>query len=1050
MASQVIISPDSYYSMLHNDYLHLLEVDGKRYKSPTHFIYAAMMPDKNTGDAMKYQLTGAAVRKKVTGYLFGKKVKGERKLANASEFIINKALYDGYKVLFNQPDLRDKLLGTGNEGIVYIRDKHTFLPGDITVLGLNRAGNGQNKLGLILEGIRSDIRKDVIARQKPPQQLHQIDRLYFAILRRKLLLAELSKGHFPPAYTLKELYMASRNISPVDFGTIFIAEHPGGVREGYWNIYVKGVTEGFWSINDSGVRERLQGIEPVIINEFQTGNDEWIADEYNLAIKKKCVLIEYLRFLKIDYEVLLTSIAKQKILNDYQTRKFEFDKKTSSFNQISMIQYLEKYKITPDTLRYIGEESLSDLRESVYTKYVTGGLLSISNFEENLASSIEGLRGIITQSIVFPKFIPHIEAPSEKFLDLVALDVPLEPVSPRQTYGGISVAEYYSPIHPDGACSDEVNAVCPIPGMPYEPTKPSGGGDSDDDGDEDDGGKGGKGGGKKGGNDSDGEEFDQDEPEEEEWDEEEKDVESDDDNDGTGRGGGDGGNVEPISEDNAVFGDDQDIDKAIVEAVNKPFIKKYLPPVVTVRFSDENDYPYEWLSPFYISHIRIDGLYYPSVAHYVIAKLATPIQFRNVSIRDWIQKEKGGIIKDKLADTLKDSYTSPTDFHSLDILLEKLPERIQDIYNLLYVRYANRALDIKFRNYPFRQILFDTGNAPVVYYDDNNQNAVAGKELVRIITDIRSKIDDIVIRKPLPNPVYGRENLVLYDYIRERTRELLRSTILFTRYRISPRINYMDSTIPIVSYEDARFAINKLYLSCRDINYTEYVSPPPEMYITDFETDLTDLIKLYFPNRTMYDTKHPDVANAIKMKLSGLSEDDMNDKVFVNVTDIMKMVWVHIVYTCIFLQEELPEIYEQNQLRQRIKMIRTSIFKLSIGTRKEVAVRAASNIISQLHQYFSQQPQLEDSELEFLQDFLYPLEYTRQDTKAKIEESESYNTYGELTNGITKIFGNNEQSTSAMKKLAFILDGITGVSQDDKILFNKLTIRLKFFGSMDD
>lgn len=1012
---QVIIAPtDSYYEQLHNDYQYPLEIDGKRYKSPTHFIYSSMMPNKQLADFITYQIDGKTVRNKANGILFGKKVKGDRKLAQASEIIMMKALEEGYRAAFNQPLLRDKLLGMDNESIVYIRNTHTFLPGDVTVLGINESKNGQNKLGLLLERIREDIMKNIKARNKPPQELHEIDRLFFAIIRRQLLLKKLRAGHFPTDYTLKGLYMQSKNISEENFNSSFMDEYPASLRISYWNIYKR------------GIENKKHTLDPEVIQEFKTGNDEWVGDAYDKAIKEKCILIEILKYLGIDYDTLLISLAKQKILEAYSGRKFENRKDT--IVQLSMEEYLNKYKITFDTLIYIGEEALTDLRENIFYKYTKGKFSGIPDFEEKLASSIEGLRGIISQSITYPKFIPNIENPSEKFLNLIALDVPLEPESPRRTYGGISTEDYYSFVNPDGACGDSVTELCPLaaPHPSFTPVQPRGS-KSDDEGSD---------------NDSDS------------GDENDEYKEDSDDDKGSDKGDIDGYEMNNSDDEEdqgdqnddeyGVFGDDQNIDEAIEKNKKIPGIqiKKYIKPIVSVLFSDETYYPYEFLSPYYISNIRVKGVYYPSVAHYVAAKLATPFQLRNISPRIWIQKNQDSTVYEK------DPYTLPKYFYTIKETIEALPDRIQKIYNTLYVQYASRALNTKFKGYPFRQILFETGNKKILYKDENNMNAIAGNELVKILTDIRNDIDNVQILKPLPNPVYKEDkNKALTLYIRERTRELLKGIVLFARYRMSPRYRHANvNNVPIIGFDDARFILQKMYVSCRDVDYNEYVKDPPDNYKEDFEEEFRTLSELYFPGRTIYDIRNPDVQDAIQMKMKGKSEDTFEDKLFISFDEIMKLVWVHIVYVCILLEEELPENYSQDQLKQRIKDMRKSIFKTEMGTKKDIVVTACINILTQLHLFFPDQTFLEDSDICFIKDFIYPLDTIG--PTSILSESESYNTYPMLLEKVTEIYSNTEQNLQSIKKLASVLDGIIGVDEkEEKILFNKITIRLKFFAT---
>ena len=147
--------------------------------------------------------------------------------------------------------------------------------------------------------------------------------------------------------------------------------------------------------------------------------------------------------MKVDYKILLLSIAKKKVMDAYWGRRFEFvDFKP---RQLTMIEYLKKYDINNDTLYFIGEEALTDMRTSVYKKYEKGELDNIPNLEEDITKEFDTQRYMIDQQITFTKFIPRVENPSEKFLSLVSMDIPPEPLSPRQTYGGESMDEYYPP-----------------------------------------------------------------------------------------------------------------------------------------------------------------------------------------------------------------------------------------------------------------------------------------------------------------------------------------------------------------------------------------------------------------------------------------------------------------------------------------------------------------------------------------------------------------------------------------------------------------------------
>lgn len=992
---QAVISPDSLYRELHNDFLYNIEVDGKTYKTNTHFIYAAMMPDREMASFIGFQLDGATVRKKANGILFGKNVKGDRKLSQAAEYIIMKALEEGYRARFTSNKwLRDKLIGTGAEPLVYTRDNYTYLPGDNTVLGLNTNNNGQNKLGLFLEVLRGNLRR---TSQTPVEKIHVIDRLFFIVKRRELLLESLTKGHFPIDYSIGGLYAAKKGIT--DISEAFAMDYPGHIREMYWTMYQRGITD------------KKHVLDQDIINEFETGNTDWIEQTYDKYIMELSVLIIYLNFMKIEYKTLLWSIAKKKIMDAYWGRRFDFS--TGKAVQLSMKEYLDKYKVTLATLAFVGEDALSDMRIITSRKYENGELDIIPNLEDDITKEFNIQKYLIDQQTTFYKFVPKVEDPSDQLAKLIALDMPPEPLSPRQTYGGESMEDYYPPSLPKGACSDDLSAICPL-------------GNSDDDFDDD------------GGEEKKLSDFD--DEDEKEFDNEKSDDEKNDNEHLFDQG----------DEDNPDFnGDNQNLD-GVKKGPSPP--RRYRMPINPIKFSKADDYPYEWLSPDYIDMFKINGEHYPSVSHYVIAKLATPIQFQNVSPRLWIQKdptykygreevEKGKAIFKVEADKLD----NPKYFWSLHDCLEILQDRIKEINNQLYIRYADRVMNIKMRHYPFRQILFSTIPNTIVYYDDNNQNAVAGAQVVKILTQIRDDIKDIVKLDPLPGPDYNpKENRTLYNYIRERTIELLRASVLFSRYRMYPsREGYISEDIPSVSFSDIRYVLRYIYTTCEDVNYNEYVANPPDRYVTEFGILLTEILKKYMPGKDIYNTDNESDRDAVRLKIEGKSEDTFEDKIVVSVSELMRMVWIHITYMVNYLVSDLGDNYTEIQLQQKIKDTRRVIYLSNVGTKDLAAVKATVGIASALHLYYPAQKVMSQAEIEFINDFIFPYDMD----VSPIMEAESYNKYVDLLPKITGIYGNAEQNLSIIKKVSKIIDELVNFSEVDKVLFNKLTIRVKFFAS---
>jgi hypothetical protein len=302
-------------------------------------------------------------------------------------------------------------------------------------------------------------------------------------------------------------------------------------------------------------------------------------------------------------------------------------------------------------------------------------------------------------------------------MSLTRLNIPSEPLSPRQTFGGESLETYYAPILPEGVCSEDSAAVCPL-GRGRLKNKLDGDGDDGDDGDN-----------------GDDDLRIVDEVEESEFkhlgdaeDYTELDVDEVDEN------GGGGGQPRQNNNDEDDFnGDDREIK---VDTGPEP-VRYYVMPQNPVRFGNNDVFPYKWMAPDYVDMFTVNGAWYPSVAHYVISKLATPIQLKSVNSRLWIQKnqkydytkplevKKKGL---KYFDVLPDTLKSPKDFYTYQECLEILPERIEKIYQQLFIRFTDRALNIKLRDYPFRQILFTTGDNEITYYDDpKNKTATAAR-----------------------------------------------------------------------------------------------------------------------------------------------------------------------------------------------------------------------------------------------------------------------------------------------------------------------------------
>lgn len=992
----ITVAPDTQWSELHNDASLSIKINGLIYKSITHFIYASMMPSKFTARSIIAQRSGDFVRKKATLLLFGKKVEGDRKLANASEAIILEAIRTGYEAFFNDnPKFQELLLGTRDDSIVYIRDEPTFLPGDITVLGLNRSNNGQNQLGVTLQDIRESIRKRII---RPVAQLTEIEKFYRIVLRHKLLNEQLEKGHFPSDYSLRSLYSASRNINSESFEKDLKETHHIEIQSKYYDSYRA------WKASAIEHKDNARAIREAPFNmyaieEYETGSDQWISIAYENAIVQNCVLVEYLNYLNIDYETLLISVAKKKILQNYQ-----FNRKDEKNNVIPMKTYLQQHNITKDTLYYIGEESLRDLRVGVYNKYILGVFEHITNFADNLIKRISALRGQVFTSIKFPQYTPVISSPSKEFLKLIAFNVAPEPEEPTHTYGGIAVNEYYAPVHPNGACSENPNDKCEV-------MYPGGRGSDDDE--------------------------DVPHGDDEEWGDD-MEENSDDENDSE--------NEREYEENNGGYFINERSMKETAPLDNAPIRRYVLPQSNVIRFSTEKDYPYGWMSPYFIHGFKVQGAYYPSVAHYVLARLGTPRQFRNESIRTWIQR-KG----EKFDSYKPDPYTSPSDYKPVTELVKELPERLKHIYNRLYIQYANISLAKKYRVYPFRQILASTKGADIVYRDEYAQPAFAGGEIANILMKIRDTISDVEEPEVLKPPPYEIRS-DYYQYMRNRTLDMITATVHFAKYRMSPHEGYHSTDIPIIGFTDARVSMQNLYPLCDFINYNSMIIDYPKLFYAHLHDDLTKLIKENFPDRTIYgitSSQDSDSALTLSAIAEGKFEGDVSEFMFVDYESIARIIWIHVSTATIKVKEEFETNNDTDDTVQKyVRTLNRNLFNEKLGNAQDVARKAVLNILRRLRIYYQDKKKLDDSEVLFILNFLYPSDYSKSSyLSGKDIKPGNYSLFPNLDKDVSEIFDNNEQDPNTLNKLAWVLSKVIRdmKEESDNTKKTKLVIRVKFF-----
>lgn len=1005
-AREVVISPTSYFYPLHNDYPFNQEIDGKKYQTVTHYVYSEMVPDETVASFVSSQIDAETARKKANGYLFGKVVKGgDRKVPEGIATIMMAALQEAYKALFSIPQLKSKLAGTGQEMLVYAPEKVTFLPGDPTYLGVNRADNGQNKLGELLMMIRRNAQEDIYFREQPVQSRDAKMELYRLKLRRDLLVEQLNLGHFPSDYSLTSLYSNKYRIPPDQVEQFIAQSFSPATAEAYWKLH-------------------LSKAIPEISKEFTSGYPDWIEQAYDLFMYKFALMIEYLKFTQVDYSLLLLSLAKKKILNDYSGRRITIVGNKAV--TVSLSEYLERNQVSKETLKYIGEEALTDFRNSIYLKYKTGKLSNIPEFEQNVSATLLAKRSEVNSNIKYPRAKPAVKIET-MFTDLD----PLEPSSPKLSYGGKVLKDYYDAADPKGACGGTED-LCPL-----------GPGDEDDNEEREE----------------------RDDGPEEEPDEADYDHEVSDDDDEKG----DEEDGDPNEE--ALMIDDGDILRAIEAHREEVPVARAAIPLNAIRFATEKDFPYEWLSPHYrvsdtringkIVRLKINGIVYPTVAHYVIARIATPRQFRNVSPRQWIQADYNKTepyvavpFKRYILPGKKEAKINPIDpdmtdpewlqFRSIAELVEELPKRIESIYNVLFLRYSKKALDQKIKQYPFRQILAATDSRPIVYYDDEvRKTGVAGKQLAEIFVQLRNSIDDIMIDRVRVPELDRTKNLKLHDFVVDRVYELVKSILLFGKYKSVARPGYVVSQINTITFRDGQVVLQNFYQYCRDIDYSKYFGEPPQVFKGMVGAALEKHLLKYWPDQNVLNLGDASVRDMVRAVMERKSEDSFANQLFVDMGEIISLLWIHCVTVTEFIESELQIGYSQDELQQRIKMLRMGVFGLpfpgaTVREQKEnAAIGAVMGVLSSLHPQYRDK-QLHLSDVEFVHDFLFHIDFP--DTPLVSSET----NYPLLSDRVTRLY-NSQPPVELLKKLASIVDTVVTYSQSDMTNYAKMMIRVKFF-----
>lgn len=404
--------------------------------------------------------------------------------------------------------------------------------------------------------------------------------------------------------------------------------------------------------------------------------------------------------------------------------------------------------------------------------------------------------------------------------------------------------------------------------------------------------------------------------------------------------------------------------------------------------------------------IKIGSKFYPSVSHYIIAKLLTLIpDIRNLK----------NAYKYLLVDSTK-SDVDNDDFLSLDLLTNNY-HRIRDIsYRDNLIKHTQTIMDIKFMNDEFKELLLLTGSSNIVYNDlqdsilgigkNNTGENFVGKYLMELRNTIFNTYNTgkypVLLLKDISN-IYN------YKYIREWF-EMKVTDIAFTLKLVE---NFLNEQHKIHFGEDVKkyntnidYKLNHrileiIYKHCIPINKQYKINPPakfisfiktkirsPSKYVikqiwdrilSQFEAVMTNT-----PVLTLFTFKQFTVLNSVRLSLAKCTKNctvSALDNVIEDLHDVLKNI-------------TKIDVYNDTNIEYAKLLILGSKYKTKSKTKTDVLVDDSTNESTFIQAYIEE---IEDTNKDKLDDDFDEIDYNDEIEDENEREYDDIDDSGVLT-----------------------------------------------------
>lgn len=349
-------------------------------------------------------------------------------------------------------------------------------------------------------------------------------------------------------------------------------------------------------------------------------------------------------------------------------------------------------------------------------------------------------------------------------------------------------------------------------------------------------------------------------------------------------------------------------------------------------FSTYEETPYFVLSPFaYTGMLKINGLYYPSIMHYVIANL-----FYNLPEMGDMSKAHNYLLYNIDGD--KEDRLNYEDYENLFYKYEN--EKYQKFINLRK-KLATISLNKKFEDIGLQELLLATGNNNLVWKDNNDDilglgPTGKGENFVgKYLIELRNKF---------------RANEKLIETIPLKDINIIMTNDLFMKSWCEMRLNDICKIIKEVrEYIIKKYSIE--LIQSKEKTLKKPIPIKPEVEINKkFITDV--LNKIYFPCNDIIEnyenkTTPPDYFLSLVKNCFGF-------KTVSSEPEIVSLVWDRIISMIYFISQYIPKLKNIKQVLAKIEVMvssKTACVKIVDNNFENCIISALVNIIKKLNDF---------------------------------------------------------------------------------------------------